>query len=90
MSIEDDAKKVMVQRKHELHEETLTSCIADLQDVLSKHTDCNSLEDIFAHVKATSATVLFLLQERKRDRDKRGSDFTKPVNPIPTSGNPDR
>jgi hypothetical protein len=86
MSIEDDAKKVMVQRKHELHEETLTSCIADLQDVLSKHNDYNSLEDIFAHVKATSATVLFLLQERKRDRDKRGSDYSKPVNPLYTSG----
>jgi len=31
MSIEDDAKKVMVQRKHELHEETLTNCISDLR-----------------------------------------------------------
>ncbi len=90
MSIEDDAKKVMVQRKHELHEETLTNCMADLQEALSKHAEYKSLEDIFAHVKATSATVLFLLQERKRDRDKRGSDFTKPVNPIPTSGSPER
>jgi hypothetical protein len=86
MSIEDDAKKVMVQRKHELHEETLINCITDLQDVLGKHTDRNSLEDIFAHVKATSAAVLFLLQERKRDRDKRGSDYAKPVNPLSPAG----
>lgn len=90
MSIEDDAKKVMVQRKHELHEETLTSCIAELQNVLSNHTDYKSMEDIFAHVKATSATVLFLLQERKRDRDKRGGDFTKSVNPIRASDMNDR
>jgi hypothetical protein len=86
MSIEDDAKKVMVQRKHELHEETLSNCIADLQDVLGSHTDYSSQQDIFALVKATSAAVLFLLQERKRDRDKRGSDFTKPVIPLSPAG----
>jgi hypothetical protein len=86
MSIEDDAKKVMVQRKHELHEETLINCMADLQEALTEHAEFKSMEDIFAHVKATSATVLFLLQERKRDRDKRGSDFSKPVNPLHSPG----
>jgi hypothetical protein len=86
MSIEDDAKKVMVQRKHELHEETLLNCIAGLKDVLDMHTDYSSQQDIFAHVRATSAAVLFLLQERKRDRDKRGSDFRKPVAPLSPAG----
>lgn len=83
MSIEDDAKKVMVQRKHELHEETLVSCIADLQQVLENVTSYDSPESLFAHVRATSAAVLFLLQERKRDRDKRGSDYSRPVTTLP-------
>lgn len=86
MSIEDDARKVMVQRKHELHEETLTRCISELQNVLETHTVYNNMDDIMAHVKATSEAVLFLLQERKRDRDKRGRDFTRPVNPLSSAG----
>jgi len=86
MSIEDDARKVMVQRKHELHEEVLVAYIKDLQDVVNTYRDTPSLEAIFAHVKATSAAVLFLLQERKRDRDKRGLDYTKPVVPLPSAG----
>ncbi len=30
-------------------------------------------ENIFAHVRSTSAEVLFLLQEKKRDMDKRAA-----------------
>jgi hypothetical protein len=76
----------MVQRKHELHEETLAKCIKDLQDVIERYAGDNSPEALYSHVKTTSAAVLFLLQERKRDRDKRGGDYSRPANILPPIG----
>lgn len=86
MSADDDAKKVLIKIKHELHEETLTLIIKDLQDNLERHATYSGPESIFAHVKANAAALLFLCQERKRDRDKRGDDYTKPAVPRPPTG----
>jgi len=86
MSAEDDAKRVMIKMKHELHEETLAHIIKDLQDNLERYATYSGPESIFAHVKANAAALLFLCQERKRDRDKRGEDYSKPANPLPPSG----
>ncbi|HQP29959.1 MAG TPA: hypothetical protein PLB81_01415 [Deltaproteobacteria bacterium] len=86
MSADDDAKKVLIKIKHELHEETLTQVIKDLQDNLERHATYSGPESIFAHVKANAAALLFLCQERKRDRDKRGDDYSKPAVPRPPTG----
>lgn len=86
MSADDDAKKVLIKIKHELHEETLTQIIKDLQDNLERHATYSGPESIFAHVKANAAALLFLCQERKRDRDKRGENYAKPANPLPPTG----
>ncbi len=83
--MELEAKKVFVKRKHELHEETLRKLIEELQYNLEHHATLDGLESIFAHVKTNAAALLFLLQERKRDRDKR-KDYSQPVNPLPTPG----
>lgn len=83
--MEVEAKKVFVKRKHEIHEETLRKLIEELQSNLENHASFDGLESIFAHVKANTAALLFILQERKRDRDKR-KDFGHPVNPLQTPG----
>jgi hypothetical protein len=83
--MEVEAKKVFVKRKHEIHEETLKNLIKDLQNNLENHAKFDGLESIFAHVKANTAALLFLLQERKRDRDKR-KDYSQAVNPLSSPG----
>ena len=83
--MELEAKKVLIKRKHELHEETLRKVIEDLQYNLEHYDSFDGLESIFAHVKANAAALLFLCQERKRDRDKR-KDPTQPVTPLPPPG----
>lgn len=84
-NMELEAKKVFVQRKHELHEETLRRLIQELQDNLENHSKYDGPESIFLHVRSNTAALLFLLQERKRDRDKR-KDFSQPVTPLPPKG----
>jgi len=86
MSAEDDAKKVLIKMKHEMHEETLAHIIKDLQENLERYATYSGPESIFAHVKANAAALLFLCQERKRDRDKRGEDYSKPAVPRPPTG----
>jgi hypothetical protein len=83
--MEAEAKKVFVKRKHEIHEETLRKLIEDLHSNLENHSEFNGLESIFAHVKANAAALLFLLQERKRDRDKR-KDFSQPGSSLSSPG----
>jgi hypothetical protein len=83
--MELEAKKVFVKRKHEIHEETLKKLIGELQNNLEHHARLDGLESIFVHVKTNTEALLFLLQERKRDRDKR-KDFAHPANPLPTPG----
>ncbi|HDP25766.1 MAG TPA: hypothetical protein ENN34_10020 [Deltaproteobacteria bacterium] len=86
MDSEAEAKKVLVQLKHTLHEETLAKIISDLQYNLEHHATLEGLESIFAHVKANAAALLFLCQERKRDRDKRKRDYEKPGEELPPPG----
>lgn len=83
--MELEAKKVFVKRKHELHEETLRKLIEELQYNLEHHAELQGLESVFAHVKSNTAALLFLLQERKRDRDKR-KDLPPSVNALPKPG----
>jgi len=83
--MEAEAKKVFVKRKHEIHEETLRKLIEELQYNLEHHGEFDGLESIFVHMKTNTAALLFLLQERKRDRDKR-KDYGQPVNPLPSPG----
>ncbi len=84
-NMELEAKKVFVQQKHGLHEETLKRLIEELQSNLEKHNEYDGPESIFLHVKSNTAALLFLLQERKRDRDKR-KDFSQPVTSLPPKG----
>ena len=83
--MELEAKKIFVKRKHEIHEEALKKLIDELQYNLEHHAKFEGLESIFTHVKSNTAALLFLLQERKRDRDKR-KDFGQPVNPLSPPG----
>ncbi len=80
-----EAKKVFVNRKHELHEETLRKLIDQLQFNLDNHSKFEGLESIFVHIKTNTEALLFLLQERKRDRNKR-KDPTQPVTPLSPGG----
>jgi hypothetical protein len=83
---EAQAKKVLVQKKHSMHEETLARVIHDLEQNIARHDRYTGPESLFAHVKAISEALLFLCQERKRDRDKRKGDYSKPAGDIPPSG----
>lgn len=80
------AKKIMVQKKHSMHEEALAKAIGDIEYNLEHHDKYSGPESIFAHLKANANALLFLLQERKRDRDKRKGDYTKPVSDLPPGG----
>ncbi len=80
-----EAKKVFIKRKHELHEETLRKLIEELQFNLDNHGKYEGMESIFVHIKTNTEALLFLLQERKRDRDKR-KDPSQPVTPLPPGG----
>jgi hypothetical protein len=80
---EHEAKKILIQQKHGIHEEMLRKTIEQLQYNLEHYDTFDGLESIFAHVKANAQALLFLCQERKRDRDKR-ADPSQPVNPIPS------
>ncbi len=86
MNSEEEAKKVLIQQKHGMHEEMLSRVIKDLEYNLEHHARYTGEESLFAHVRANAAALLFLCQERKRDRAKRGENFTKPVQPIPPAG----
>ncbi|HVN70801.1 MAG TPA: hypothetical protein VMU10_02165 [Desulfomonilia bacterium] len=83
---ESAAKKVLVQKKHSMHEEALAKAIKDLEYNLEHYDKYTGPESIFAHVKANAAALLFLCQERKRDRDKRKGDFSKPGSDLPPAG----
>jgi len=83
---EDLAKRIMVQKKHSMHEEALAKAIRDIEYNLEHHDKYAGPESMFAHVKANAAALLFLLQERKRDRDKRKGDYTKPAVDLPPGG----
>ena len=83
---EKEAMRVHVQAKHSVHEETLKKVIADLEYNLEHISTFKDMESIFDHVRANAAALLFLCQERKRDRSKRGDDYTKPANPLATPG----
>jgi hypothetical protein len=83
--MELEAKKVFVKTKHELHEIALRKLMEELQYNLEHYAKFDGLESIFAHVKTNAAALLFLVQERKRDRDKR-KDYTQPVTSLPNPG----
>lgn len=83
---ETEAKKILVQQKHVQHEETLTKIIKDLESNLMNHSVYAGPESIFAHVKTCSEAILFLCQERKRDRDKRKGDYSKAAAELPSPG----
>jgi len=83
---ESDAKKVLVQQKHVQHEETLAKIIKDLESNLKNYSTYTGPESIFAHVKTNSEAILFLCQERKRDRDKRKGDYARPAAELPPPG----
>jgi len=84
---EKEARKVLVQAKHSIHEEALKKVIADLEYNLEHHGTFTDMESIFAHVRANAAALLFLCQERRRDRAKRGQDYTKSATPLASPGN---
>jgi hypothetical protein len=44
------------------------------------------MESIFAHLKANASAVLFLCQECRRDRVKRGKAFEKPATTLAAPG----
>jgi hypothetical protein len=83
--MELEAKKVLIKRKHELHEEALRKIIEELQYNLEHYDKFDGLESIFTHVKTNAAALLFLCQERKRDRDKRKA-FSQPGSTLPPPG----
>jgi hypothetical protein len=83
---EAQAKKIMVQKKHSMHEEALAKAIKDLEYNLEHYDKYTGPESLFAHVKANAFALLFLCQERKRDRDKRKGDYTKPASELPPGG----
>ena len=83
---EAQAKKIMVQKKHSMHEEALAKAIKDLEYNLEHYDKYTGPESIFAHVKANAAALLFLCQERKRDRDKRKGDYNRPASELPPGG----
>jgi len=49
---EAEAKKILIKKKHELHEETLMRIIQELQDLLVKHEKYAGPESIFAFARA--------------------------------------
>ncbi|MBN2298616.1 MAG: hypothetical protein JXM72_08475 [Deltaproteobacteria bacterium] len=81
-----EAKKVHIQTKHGIHEEALKKVIEDLEYNLENYKTYSDMESIFAHVRANAAALLFLCQERKRDRAKRGHDYSKPATVLPAPG----
>jgi hypothetical protein len=83
---EKEAKRVHVQAKHVIHEEALKKVITDLEYNLEHHSTFTDMESIFVHVRANAAALLFLCQERKRDRAKRGDNYTKPGTPLAPPG----
>lgn len=86
MDAESEAKKIQVKQKHTLHEETLAKVIRELEHNLEHYREYTGPESIFAHVKTNAEALLFLCQERKRDRDKRKGDFAKPASDLPLPG----
>jgi hypothetical protein len=86
MDAESDAKKVLVQKKHALHEETLAKIIKELEDNIEHYNKYTGPESIFAHVKTNAEVLLFLCQERKRDRDKHKGDYTRAATELPPPG----
>ena len=81
-----EAKKVHIQTKHSVHEEELKKVMESLEYNLENHKTYTDMESIFAHVRANAAALLFLCQERKRDRAKRGQDYAKPATVLPPAG----
>ncbi|HOO47054.1 MAG TPA: hypothetical protein PLM29_12535 [Deltaproteobacteria bacterium] len=81
-----EAKKVHIQTKHTLHEEILKKVIQDLEYNLENYKTYTDMESLFAYVRANAAALLFLCQERKRDRAKRGQDYSKPATVLPPAG----
>ncbi|HHO75822.1 MAG TPA: hypothetical protein ENN05_05280 [Deltaproteobacteria bacterium] len=81
-----EARKVLLQTKHSVHEEALKKVIEDLEYNLENHKKYKDMESVFAHVRANAAALLFLCQERKRDRAKRGQDYSKPATVLPPPG----
>ncbi|MEA2101674.1 MAG: hypothetical protein U9P80_03750 [Thermodesulfobacteriota bacterium] len=87
MDSEEDAKKVLIQKKHDMHEEFLSSAIKDLRYNLDHYGKTrNDMEAVSAHVRANARALLFLCEERKRDRDKRLSDYSAAPSFLPSSG----
>jgi hypothetical protein len=86
MDADSEAKKILVKQKHSQHEETLARVIKELEYNLEHHAHYMGPESIFAHVKTNAEALLFLCQERKRDRDKRKGDYTKPAADLPPPG----
>ena len=86
MDAESEAKKVLVQQKHVQHEETLAKIIKELEYNLEHYSTYSGPESIFAHLKTNSEAILFLCQERKRDRDKRKGDYLKSAAELPPPG----
>jgi hypothetical protein len=83
---EAQAKNVHVQKKPRMPDETLARVIHALEPNIARHDKYSGPESMFAHVKTISEALLFLCQERKRDRDKRKGDYSKPASDIPPSG----
>jgi hypothetical protein len=81
-----EAKKVLVQKKHSQHEEILAKIIRDLEYNLEHYSTYSGPESLFAHLKTNTEAILFLCQERKRDRDKRKGDYLKATTELPPSG----
>lgn len=86
MDADSEAKKILVKQKHVQHEEMLAKIIKDLEYNLEHYGTYTGPESIFAHLKANSEAILFLCQERKRDRDKRKGDYEKPATELPPPG----
>ena len=86
MDAESEAKKILVKQKHSQHEETLAKVIRELEHNLEHYPEYTGPESTFAHVKTNAEALLFLCQERKRDRDKRKGDYAKAASDLPLPG----
>lgn len=86
MDADSEAKKVLVKQKHTQHEEALAKIIKELEYNLEQYHKYEGPESIFALLKTNTEALLFICQERKRDRDKRKGDYTRAATELPPPG----
>ncbi len=64
------ADEIRIEMKHDEHNALLNSLINDLERLASTEPYKADLETILEYARANTRALLFLCQERKRDRQK--------------------